>query len=57
MKDLLEAGHWEMAPQFLTERYIQHNPNVASGRDTVVRFFASIGARPKPIRPNSPPRW
>lgn len=49
MKDLLEAGHWEQAANYLTPRYIQHNPNVASGRDTVVRFFASIGARPKPI--------
>lgn len=49
MKDLLEAGHWEQAPAYLTPRYIQHNPNVGSGRDTVMRFFASIGAPPKPI--------
>jgi len=49
LKDLVEAGHWEKAPDYLTERYIQHNPNVPSGRDTVVRFFASIGAKPKPI--------
>jgi predicted SnoaL-like aldol condensation-catalyzing enzyme len=51
MKDLLEAGHWEKAPAYLTPRYIQHNPNVGSGRDTVVNFFASIGAKPKPIPP------
>lgn len=49
VRDLLEAGHWELAPDYLTERYIQHNPNVASGRDTVVRFFASFGAKPRPI--------
>jgi len=49
MKDLLEAGHWELAPAYLTPRYIQHNPNVGSGRDTVMRFFAGIGAQPKPI--------
>lgn len=49
MKDLLEAGHWEQADRWLTDRYIQHNPNVASGRDTVVRFFGSIGMKPKPI--------
>ncbi|MBB3954263.1 nuclear transport factor 2 family protein [Novosphingobium sediminicola] len=49
MKDLLEAGHWDQAPAYLTPRYIQHNPNVASGRDTVVHFFASIGMKPKPI--------
>jgi predicted SnoaL-like aldol condensation-catalyzing enzyme len=49
MKDLLEAGNWDMAPLYLTERYIQHNPNVASGRDTVVKFFAGLGVKPKPI--------
>ncbi len=42
MRDLLEAGHWDMADQFLTERYIQHNPNVPSGRDTVVKFFTEV---------------
>src|SRR6185369_7933380 len=26
IKDLLEAGHWERADKYLTERYIQHNP-------------------------------
>ena len=49
MKDLLEAGHWELADRYLTERYIQHNPNVASGRKTVVDFFNSLGVKPKPI--------
>src|SRR5437773_10573040 len=37
VKDLLEAGHWELADKYLTERYIQHNPNAASGRAGVVR--------------------
>src|SRR2546422_11593842 len=35
VKDLLEAGHWELADKYLTERYIQHNPNAASGRNGV----------------------
>jgi len=26
VRDLLEAGHWELADKYLTERYIQHNP-------------------------------
>src|SRR5205823_11634012 len=30
VRDLLEAGHWELADKYLTERYIQHNPNAAS---------------------------
>ncbi|PYB74164.1 nuclear transport factor 2 family protein [Rhizobium wuzhouense] len=42
MRDLLEAGHWDKADQFLSERYLQHNPTVPSGRDTVVNFFTNV---------------
>lgn len=42
VKDLLEGGHWELADQYLTERYIQHNPNAASGRDGVVKYFTEV---------------
>jgi predicted SnoaL-like aldol condensation-catalyzing enzyme len=42
MKDLLEANHWELADQWLTAEYHQHNPNVVSGRDAVVKFFTSF---------------
>jgi predicted SnoaL-like aldol condensation-catalyzing enzyme len=49
-RDLLEAGHWEMADQWLTERYIQHNPNAASGRAAAVAFFTQVlKMRPVPI--------
>jgi predicted SnoaL-like aldol condensation-catalyzing enzyme len=48
MRDLLEAGHWNDAPNYLTERYIQHNPNIPDGRATVMKFFSGMGA-PKPI--------
>ena len=50
VKELLEAGHWEKADQYLTERYIQHNPLAASGRDAVVNFFTQVlKVTPKPI--------
>jgi predicted SnoaL-like aldol condensation-catalyzing enzyme len=50
MKDLLEANHWEKADQYLTERYIQHNPLAKSGRDGVVDFFTKVmKVQPKPI--------
>jgi predicted SnoaL-like aldol condensation-catalyzing enzyme len=49
-RDLLEAGHWELADKWLTERYIQHNPNAASGRAGVVAFFTQVmKVKPKPI--------
>jgi predicted SnoaL-like aldol condensation-catalyzing enzyme len=50
VKDLLEAGHWELADKYLTERYIQHNPNAASGRDGVVKYFTQVRqVKPTPI--------
>lgn len=42
IKELLEANHWERADQYLTERYIQHNPNAASGRQGVVDYFTKV---------------
>jgi predicted SnoaL-like aldol condensation-catalyzing enzyme len=44
MRDLLEAGHWSDAPKYLSNRYIQHNPNIASGLEPVMKFF---GSRPQ----------
>jgi predicted SnoaL-like aldol condensation-catalyzing enzyme len=50
MRELLEANHWEMADQYLTERYIQHNPLAKSGRDGVVYYFTQVmKVQPKPI--------
>lgn len=40
-----EGGHMERAAEFMTPEYIQHNPNVESGRDTFIR---TIGAARKP---------
>lgn len=39
MRDLLQANHWDLTDQHLTERYLQHNPLMPFGRDTVVRFL------------------
>jgi predicted SnoaL-like aldol condensation-catalyzing enzyme len=47
VRDLLEANHWADAPKYLTQRYIQHNPLVASGLDPVLKFFG--GRAPSPI--------
>ena len=41
LRDLLQCNQWDKADQLLTERYLQHNPNIASGRDNVVRFFSA----------------
>lgn len=50
VKDLLEAGQWGQADKYLSERYLQHNPNVPSGRATVVEFFTKVlKVEPKPV--------
>jgi predicted SnoaL-like aldol condensation-catalyzing enzyme len=50
VRDLLEAGHWELADRYLTDRYLQHNPNAASGREGVIRYFVDLRkVKPTPI--------
>src|SRR2546427_7531912 len=50
MRDLLEANHWSDAPKYLSQRYIQHNPNVASGLEPVMKFFGTRPQGPNPER-------
>jgi predicted SnoaL-like aldol condensation-catalyzing enzyme len=42
MRELLQCGQWDRAGEWLTRRYIQHNPNAASGLDGVVTFFTKV---------------
>jgi predicted SnoaL-like aldol condensation-catalyzing enzyme len=41
-REVIEAGHLDLAPQFLTETYFQHNPNVPSGRQGFIDFFSKF---------------
>jgi predicted SnoaL-like aldol condensation-catalyzing enzyme len=41
-REVFEAGHMELAPQYMTESYIQHNPNVATGRKAFIDFFSQF---------------
>ena len=50
VRDLLEANHWSDAPKYLSKRYLQHNPMVASGLEPVMRFFGSRKPGPIPKR-------
>jgi predicted SnoaL-like aldol condensation-catalyzing enzyme len=43
-----EGGHVEQAAQYMAEGYVQHNPNLPSGRETFVNFFKTARP-PKPI--------
>ena len=46
----VNGGHTEQASQYFTQSYIQHNPNVATGRDAMVAYMKST----RPVRPISP---
>ncbi len=43
-----EGGHVDQAAKFMAPEYIQHNPNLPSGRQTFVDFFRTARP-PKPI--------
>ena len=47
-REVLEAGHLDLAPKYMTETYIQHNPNVPTGRQGFIDFFSKF-RKPQPI--------
>lgn len=47
---VFEAGQVQYAPMYMDAHYIQHNPNVADGRDAFVTFLTSF-VKPKPVQP------
>ena len=47
-REVLQAHHVDRAPQYVAESYIQHNPNVATGRAAFMEFFGQFP--PEPIK-------
>ncbi|HUN74127.1 MAG TPA: nuclear transport factor 2 family protein [Steroidobacteraceae bacterium] len=45
---VFEGGHMDQAPKYMAETYIQHNPNVQSGRAAFIRVIGKARP-PKPI--------
>jgi predicted SnoaL-like aldol condensation-catalyzing enzyme len=45
-----EGGHLDQAPKYMAETYIQHNPNVKSGRAAFVELFTKQRP-PRPVEP------
>ena len=44
---IVQGAHTELAPKYFTKGYIQHNPNVATGRDAMVKYMKAT----RPERP------
>ena len=49
-REVFEGGHMERAEKYMAESYIQHNPNVPTGRAAFVEFFQKF-RKPAPIEP------
>ena len=45
MRELLQCNQWSRAGEWLTDRYIQHNPNAASGLAGVIYYFTEVVKR------------
>ena len=56
-REVLEARHLDLAPQYMAEDYIQHNINVQTGRDGFAQFFSALGPplEPMPTELATPP--
>ena len=49
-REVIDAGQLDKAATYLTEGYIQHNPNIADGRAAFVAYFAQF-SKPSPVQP------
>lgn len=47
-REVFEGGHMDLAEKYMAESYIQHNPNVPTGRAAFVDFFSKF-TKAKPI--------
>jgi predicted SnoaL-like aldol condensation-catalyzing enzyme len=48
-REVLDGGHLDLAPKYQAEDYIQHNPNVNTGRAGFVEFFSKFAKPKNPI--------
>ena len=49
-REVFEARHIELNDQYLVADFIEHNPNVPSGREGVEGFIVAMGGAPQPIK-------
>ncbi len=49
-REVFEAAHMDLAPNYMAEGYLQHNPRVPTGRQAFIDFFSKV-RKPLPIEP------
>jgi len=55
-REVLFAGHLELAPKYQAEDYIQHNPSIDTGRAAFVAFFGKMNRKPMDPIPAAMPK-
>src|SRR5262245_32067464 len=48
-REVLQAGHTDLAEKYMAEDYLQHNPNISTGRAAFVAVFSRRA--PRDIKP------
>jgi predicted SnoaL-like aldol condensation-catalyzing enzyme len=48
-REVVESRHTELAVNYAAEDFIQHNPNIPTGRAALLKFFQSLGPAINPI--------
>src|SRR6187455_438860 len=49
-REVFEAANMDLAPRYMAEGYVQHNPRVPTGRQAFIDFFSKV-RKPVPIEP------
>jgi len=45
-REVFQARNMELAPKYMAEDYVQHNPNVPTGRQPFMEFFGQFERQP-----------
>jgi predicted SnoaL-like aldol condensation-catalyzing enzyme len=48
-REVIQGRHLDLSPKYQAEDYIQHNPNIATGRAAFLKFFGGFGPPVNPI--------
>jgi len=45
-REVVVAGHVELAPKYMADTYVEHDPNINGGRAEFVAYYGKNGAKP-----------
>ena len=51
-REVITFGHMDLAPKYMADNFIEHDPNISGGRKEFVAFYGKNP--PRPIQPKLP---